>query len=87
MAVVDDEDGDLAKIIKARLEQMAQEHAESQAAKATKPCTCRKCPSCKHAMHIGFIAWLYDHGRIEGDDYPEPLTDEEKARLSRHVLP
>lgn len=81
--VVDDEDGDLAKIIQARLAQMA---AETEAAKP-KPCTCRKCPSCKHAMHIGFIGWLYDHGYIEGDDYAEPLSESDRERLGRHVLP
>ena len=75
------DDGPLARAIRARLDQLAAEH------EAAKPCTCRTCPSCKHAMHVGFIGWLYDHGYMEGDDYAVPLSESDRERLSRHVLP
>ncbi len=80
------EDSELGRIIKARLAQMAQEHEDAKA-KPAPPCKCRKCPSCRHAMHLGFIGWLYDHGHLQGDDYPEPLSESDRERLARHVLP
>lgn len=81
MAATDEDDDPLGTAIRRRLDEMAAEHEAAKAAKA--PCQCRKCPACKHAMHIGFIGWLYDHGYLPGDDYPEPLTPAEHDRLWR----
>lgn len=41
----------------------------------------------RRLRHIEFQRWRYQQGAFADDDHPEPLSDDDKDRLARHVLP
>lgn len=41
----------------------------------------------RQRKRLGFGRWLYENGKLPGDDYAEPLSDEDKDRLAKHIVP
>jgi hypothetical protein len=44
-------------------------------------------PTARELGRMGFVKWRAQRGDFHDDDHGEELTDAEKARLARHVLP
>lgn len=45
------------------------------------------CDECRFLNGISFLRWLCETGALADDTQGVPLTDDERTRLSRYVLP
>lgn len=44
-------------------------------------------PTLRESRRMAFMVWLRERGDWDDDQHAEPLTDEERERIARHVIP